>query len=67
LSLEQELRATWLKYEPQRSAANAGARTRAEAERDLADLNDRRSKPGLPTWRDELDAELLSAIRKHFT
>lgn len=91
MTLEEELRAIWDKYEPQREAERRASETQAEAWRDLCALNDKRKVLGLQpvseyrdrdsifgqmsaivhspppkTWRNELDEELLSAVRRRF-
>jgi hypothetical protein len=89
MSLEEELRAIWNRYGPQRMFERDAGRLRQEAERDLVELNAKRGRLGLPhvseqrgdpqlcvsqavswqapprMWRDELDSELLTAV-KHF-
>jgi hypothetical protein len=49
MSLEQELKPIWDKYETQRAAERDAAKTRADAERELAELNAKRIKAGLET------------------
>jgi septation ring formation regulator EzrA len=49
MGLEQELKTIWDKYETQRAAERDAAKTRADAERELAELNARRIKAGLET------------------
>jgi hypothetical protein len=49
MSLEQELKSIWDKYETQRAAERDAAKTRADAERELAELNAKRIKAGLET------------------
>lgn len=93
MTLEEELRAIWSKYEPQRDAERRALETQAKAWKDLCELNEKRKTLGLQpvseyrdrdgmfggmlqsaivyspppkTWRDELNEELLSAIRRSF-
>lgn len=47
MTLEQELRTVWEKYAPQRDAEANAARSQAQANKDLGELNARRKLAGL--------------------
>lgn len=49
MSLEDDLRTIWQKYEPQREAERNAAETARTAARELAELNAKRLRAGLPS------------------